>query len=57
MVTKTYPKHFKCTLCDREITLYEKWEGRSAGPQCPCNPNTWGNWKRIESRTTNIPQI
>lgn len=23
------------------------WRGRPEGPRCACNPNSWGNWKRI----------
>jgi hypothetical protein len=42
-----YPQYFECTLCGRSFKLSEPWTGRPQGPQCPCNPNTWGNWRRL----------
>lgn len=49
MATDTkYPKHYKCRLCGCKLTLLRPWHGRPQGPQCQCNPNTWGNWQRVE---------
>lgn len=42
------PARFKCKWCGREFVLTKPWEGRPQGPQCPCAPNSFGNWVRID---------
>lgn len=37
---------YRCCWCGRRITVDLPWRGRPQGPQCPCNPNSWGNWVR-----------
>lgn len=48
MKNKNYPKHFKCKLCGKGLTLKKPWQGRAQGPQCTCNPESWGNWVEIQ---------
>jgi hypothetical protein len=38
---------YECRLCGRRFEMTGRWQGCPQGPQCPCNPNTWGNWKRV----------
>jgi hypothetical protein len=35
----------ECRLCGGRFSYRKPWGGRPQGPQCQCNPNTWGNWK------------
>ena len=37
----------ECRLCGGRLTVTLPWGGRPQGPQCQCNPNTWGNWRRV----------
>lgn len=37
----------ECRLCGCQLTVTLPWGGRPQGPQCQCNPNTWGNWRRL----------
>ena len=37
----------ECRLCGCQMTVTPPWGGRPQGPQCQCNPNTWGNFKRV----------
>jgi hypothetical protein len=39
----------ECRLCGGRYTATLPWQGRPQGPQCQCNPNTWGNWKRVDT--------
>jgi hypothetical protein len=39
----------ECRLCGGRYTATLPWQGRPQGPQCQCNPNTWGNWKRVDA--------
>lgn len=39
--------NIECRLCGRRARAAFPWRGRPHGPQCQCNPNTWGNWKRL----------
>lgn len=38
----------QCELCGGVTTVKLPWTGRPQGPQCSCNPNTWGNWRRVK---------
>jgi hypothetical protein len=38
---------YRCVWCGGAITVKLPWQGRPQGPQCMCNPNSWGNWQRV----------
>lgn len=42
----------RCRLCGLVASFPVPWQGRPQGPQCQCNPNTWGNWERIRAAAT-----
>jgi hypothetical protein len=44
-----YPKYYKCRWCGVEMVLERPWHGRPEGPRCQCNPDSWGNWQRIQA--------
>ena len=48
MSKDNYTKYFKCRYCGQGLTLNKKWEGRPQGPQCQCNPDSWGNWIKLK---------
>ena len=39
--------NIECRLCGVRARAAFPWHGRPQGPQCQCNPNTWGNWRRL----------
>jgi len=44
---------FECHWCKQRVEIMGEWKGRAAGPQCPCNPNSWGNWILIDTKPAN----
>lgn len=38
-----------CYWCGRKARVRLPWEGRPQGPQCACNPHSWGNWVFVPS--------
>jgi hypothetical protein len=40
--------NIECRLCGLRARAAFPWHGRPQGPQCQCNPNTWGNWRRVD---------
>ena len=49
-----YPKHFECRWRGSQMTLHKRWEGRPQGPQCQCNPGSFGNWIRIKAHNAEV---
>jgi hypothetical protein len=43
---------YRCIWCGNTVTVRLPWQGRPQGPQCSCNPNSWGNWQRIPDGVT-----
>lgn len=40
----------ECRICGGRYSCSLPWQGRPQGPQCQCNPGTWGNWKRVDQQ-------
>ena len=45
---------FECIWCGRKIIVSLPWRGRPEGPRCACNPNSWGNWKRLHQKAKSL---